>query len=129
MISAVLVDILHNANIGLTKGINLFVEKATSDKCVVVSVTSSYPEIDNSNSIRASRVNILINNFPIQEGYELGEEISGILDAVSNYNAVYTVGSTTFTYEIKTIKILDFPVFIGAGNFYTINLDVYYSQK
>jgi len=137
MISGVLVNILHNANIGLVKGNDLFAEKGVGDTNVIISATNIDALVDNSSDLRRARINIQVNNYKVAEGVVISENICDVLEGISDYSFTYDTASVgvqgdnakVFNYTIKKINIANYPVYSKMGNFYTINVDVFYSQE
>lgn len=126
MISAVIVSIIEQAGLGLIKGSTLFAEHGVGDKNVIVATTEVEGIIDNDSKIRKARLSVVLNGYKVNEGWELSETISKLLEETTGLTVEYDIG---VIYKIKSIKLINLPIYEFYGKTFSFNFEVFYTLE
>ena len=129
MVTNTIVDVLAAANLGLTKGTNLFSERSTGNKYVLVSSIAPNGD-DYLPTVRYGHINILVVGWGIKEGSVLAEKIASKLLTMEGNAYTYNNGTNTETYKMMSITIRNWPSLIPNLDIvaFTTNAELSYKQ-
>jgi hypothetical protein len=136
MISSIIVDILSkDVSLGLIKGVNLFAERASGNKYVLVSVTHCSEAIDDP-VVKNASINILIYGYNVSEGMVLGRHIVKSLESLTlpykysfDESVYYSQFSDVVNYTLKGLKVTIYPILLNYSESFSINLEVVFSEE